>query len=141
MSIRLMTYAFDTDLPSNEKFVLAILCDFANDQGMQCHPSMDTVARKTSLSKRQVQRVIKLLKERRLLTVLKNAHGGAPGATCHYMIDVAALKLCRDDILSPVEPVEETGVTSETAVPLLASDTKSKTTDCEKYKKNTTIPL
>ena len=100
MSIRLMSYVFDADLPPSEKLVMLVLCDFANDQGERCHPSKNTVAEKSSLSKRQVQRVMKQLADRGLLALMDNAKGGAPGKTCHYHINVAALQ--RGVILSPV---------------------------------------
>jgi DnaD/phage-associated family protein len=81
MSIRLMSAAFSADLPdveietgkesipgthtvkaSTSKFVLLALADHANDEGRGAYPSLDTLAHKTSMSRRTVQRAIDALK-------------------------------------------------------------------------------
>lgn len=61
-----MTQVWALDLPSSEKFVLLALADNANDEG-ECWPSIQTIARKTNLSERTVQRAIIDLEERRLV--------------------------------------------------------------------------
>lgn len=43
-----------TDINSTEKLLLLALADWANDEGL-CWPSIDTLAHKTSLSRRSVQ--------------------------------------------------------------------------------------
>jgi hypothetical protein len=61
MSIRLMTYIWDSG-PENqsERFVLLALADFANDEGI-CWPSIPTVANRTCLHARSVRRIIRRL--------------------------------------------------------------------------------
>ena len=61
MSIRIMTTIWDEG-PANqsERFVLLALADYANDAG-ECWPSVSGVARKTCLSPRGVQTIIKRL--------------------------------------------------------------------------------
>jgi hypothetical protein len=62
MSIKLMSAAWDTALPSTEKMVLLCLCDFANDEGV-CWPSMERLARKCSVTDRTVRRAMGKLEE------------------------------------------------------------------------------
>jgi hypothetical protein len=103
MSKKLETMAWDSALPTAEKVVLALMCDFANDEGSSCYPSRETLARKYGSSKRTIQRIIAKLEERGLLMPIKNQKGGTSkdnkGYTVHYQINVEALK---HDILSPL---------------------------------------
>lgn len=63
MSIKLMTAVWDReDLSSTQKLVLLSLADWANDEGL-CWPSIDRVAKKSSLKKRAVQLAIRSLEE------------------------------------------------------------------------------
>lgn len=56
MSHRASTWAFDQDLPPNDKLLLLALADEANDDGESCYPGQERLARKTSMSVRTVQR-------------------------------------------------------------------------------------
>jgi len=60
VSIRLLSAAWDLDIPSTEKMVLMCLCDHANDDGV-CWPSVETLCRKTSKGERTVQAALKWL--------------------------------------------------------------------------------
>ena len=60
MSVKLITRAFETDLPATQKFVFLALCDNASDEGF-CFPSIQTLCKKTSLKERTVQGAIKTL--------------------------------------------------------------------------------
>jgi len=63
MSIKLMTAVWDReDLSSTQKLVLLALADWANDDGL-CWPSIERVAKKSSLKKRAVQLAIRSLEE------------------------------------------------------------------------------
>jgi hypothetical protein len=63
MSIKLMTAVWDReDLSSTQKLVLLSLADWANDEGL-CWPSIERVAKKSSLKKRAVQLAIRSLEE------------------------------------------------------------------------------
>lgn len=92
MSIRLMSKAFLTTLPASQKLVLIVMCDYANDDGLSCHPSVAQVAVKASLSDRQCKRVLKQLADDGYLSVIGNANGGKPGTTRHYQIDLERLE-------------------------------------------------
>lgn len=60
MSIRLMTLAWNTGLPTTQKMVLLALADASNDEGA-CYPRVRTLCRKCSLSERAIQTAIKTL--------------------------------------------------------------------------------
>lgn len=81
MSIRLMSEAWDLTLPQTEKMVLLCLCDHANDDGT-CWPSMARVARKCSVTDRTVQRTVRQLEEKGILTL-----ESAPGRPHKFHID------------------------------------------------------
>jgi hypothetical protein len=61
MSIKLMSAAWDLDIPSTEKMVLLCLCDYSNDTGV-CWPSVPTIATKCSKSHRTIQAAIQWLR-------------------------------------------------------------------------------
>lgn len=81
MSVKLMAWAWETDLPQTEKMVLLCLCDHANDEGL-CWPSMARMAIKCSVTDRSVRRAIKSLTKKSVITV-----SSAPGKTNHFVID------------------------------------------------------
>lgn len=86
-------------MPATRKMVLLAMCDWANDEGTSCHPSMKALATRASISERQAKRVVHSLIEDRWVEVIGNKFGGAPGQTRQYRINVKAI---------------ETGVTSVT---------------------------
>lgn len=53
-----MSAVWDLPMPPSEKLVLLALADWANDEG-HCYPSIAKVARKTGVSERTVQRVLR----------------------------------------------------------------------------------
>lgn len=74
MSITLMSKIWRTNLPTAEKMVMLVIADHANDDGTNAWPGVATIARKTSMSERTVQRYIKALEESGLILVV--AQGG-----------------------------------------------------------------
>jgi hypothetical protein len=69
MSIRAMTIVFDSNEPPSNKLLLLALTDFGNDDGLSIYPSLNTLAKKTSLSRRHVVRIIAELEERGIVAV------------------------------------------------------------------------
>jgi hypothetical protein len=67
MSIAARDWALRQDLKPVPKFVLVVLADAANDQGV-CWPRVSTIARKVGVTSRTVQRAIQLLIRRELIT-------------------------------------------------------------------------
>lgn len=92
MSISLMTLAWQTALPLNQKAALLAMADWANDDGSSLHPSIYAVAERLTCSERTAQRLLKDLVEDRWLAVVGNAFGGRPGATRHYRINVRKVR-------------------------------------------------
>lgn len=68
MSIALMTLVWELDLPPGEKLVLLALADQANDNGAQCWPSVDTIARRSGQGERTVRRALASLETKGHLT-------------------------------------------------------------------------
>lgn len=80
MSIKLMTYAWETDLAANDKLVLLALADWANDEGL-CWPSVAKLCSKTRASERTVQCIIKRLVEAGHVTRQERT-----GRGCRYIV-------------------------------------------------------
>jgi hypothetical protein len=68
MSIKLMSLVWDLDLPAGDKLVLLALADQANDEGVQCWPSIATIARRSGQGERTVRRCISDLEGKGHLT-------------------------------------------------------------------------
>ena len=82
MSIRLMAAVFDQDLPSTEKLVLLAMADHADDNGRNCFPSIPRIARKASMTRRGVQKVLRRLQEKNRI----RPHGQRPDGSVEYEI-------------------------------------------------------
>lgn len=67
MSVKVMGWVFDQDLPTREKFVLLAYADHADHDGNNVYPAIDTVAAKTGYNARTVQRATRNLEEKGLL--------------------------------------------------------------------------
>lgn len=70
-----MSAVFDLDLPSSEKLVLLAMADHARDDGTGCYPSVDRLARKSSLSRRGVQKIARRLEQAGLIEPSKVSRG------------------------------------------------------------------
>lgn len=68
MSIRLMSAVWDLDLPAGEKLVLLALADQANDAGVQCWPSVETIMKRCGQGERTVRRALADLEKKGHLT-------------------------------------------------------------------------
>lgn len=130
MSVRLMSKAFMTPLPASQKLVLIVMCDYANDDGLSCHPSVAQVAVKSSLSDRQCKRVLKQLQDDGYLSVIGNPNGGKPGTTRHYRISIERLSTGdADDTRTSVTHDTPTGDTGDTGDKLTRVTPEAKTGD------------
>ena len=96
MSIALMTMARKTALPTNEKFVLMALADWADDNGTNCWPSVYELSEYLTCSERTVQRLLRELEEGGWIAVVGNHQGG--GTSRNY-----ALNIPKMDAASQVE--------------------------------------
>jgi hypothetical protein len=67
MSIRALDWAFKQNVQPLHKFVLVALADYANDRGL-AYPSIQTLTRKTNLSRSSILRALSSLCEKQVLT-------------------------------------------------------------------------
>lgn len=104
MSIKLMTAVWDReDLSSTQKLVLLSLADWANDEGL-CWPSIERVAKKSSLKKRAVQLAIRSLEE---MKFIRREEVVGKGNRYWIQIPVHEMHPCTEDI-PPVHQMHET---------------------------------
>lgn len=103
MSVKVMGAVFEMNLPPSEKVVALALADHAHDDGTEARPGLERLAIKTSLSKRQVQRVLKELLAKGVLSVQRPALGTLPA--CYRFV------IARGDNLSS-DAGDALGVTS-----------------------------
>jgi hypothetical protein len=76
-----MGAVFELDISAAGKLVLLAMADHARDDGTGCYPSVETLARKTSQSRRGVQKIIRRLEYDGLLRPTANVRGGRNLAT------------------------------------------------------------
>lgn len=88
MSIRVLSLAFAVQLQPSEKLLLLALADYADDHGGHIFPSVDTLAVKSCMSRRTVQRRLRDLEDRGLISVVEAATLHCPR---HYRIDLPML--------------------------------------------------
>ena len=62
LSIKLSGFIFETDLPPTETLLMLALADYVDQDG-KCWPSKETLARRSRVSKRTVDKYIKRLSE------------------------------------------------------------------------------
>ena len=87
----------ETDMPDlshSEKWVLVMLSKFGNSKGGNIFPSLDLLARKTSMSKRAVQNQIKSLKEKGYIGV----RSGGKGKSNQYIINLEMIGVVYPDL-------------------------------------------
>jgi len=95
MSIRVMNWAWTTELPPTPKLVLMALADIADDQGI-CWPSQNTLAKKCSVAERSVRRILLQLQASKLLFVEPRFRKNGSQASNRYRLAVG----CPPDNLS-----------------------------------------
>jgi Helix-turn-helix domain len=75
MSLRIMTAVFELEITASEKLVLIAMADHAHHDGSSCFPGVGLLARKTSLSRRGVQKIVRRLEQRGLLAPIGVSRG------------------------------------------------------------------
>lgn len=92
MSLRVMSLVWENfKRGGSEKLALLAMADWCNDQGGSLRPSMRAIAAKIGVSEKQARVVIHRLIDGGYLTVIGNAHGGKPGQSRHYRLNVEQL--------------------------------------------------
>lgn len=111
MSIKVMTLVWE-NYPGNgsELLTMLALADWCNDSGGSLHPSIKTISEKVRLSEKQARRIVHTLIENNWLSVVGNEHGGNPGDSRHYQMNVKRLT-------TPADVTPPMGVTPPAHVP------------------------
>lgn len=117
MSVRVLSRVWD-HYPGKGSDLLAMLAlaDWSDDDG-RCYPSVAALARKIRLQERQAQRSLRDLIKQGFLSVTGNEHGGAPGMTRRYRVNLERLTGVTQDTPPQVDGCHarrETGVTGDT---------------------------
>ena len=86
-----MAKVFDLEVSSVEKLVLLALADHARDDGTGAYPSVERLVKKTSLSRRGVQTILRRLEDGSLIVPTGTVRGGR-GSTVEYKITLDAGK-------------------------------------------------
>lgn len=128
VSIKVMTDVWaDADCKGSELLVLLALADFSDDEGENIYPSMQTLARKTRLSDKQVRRVIQTLVKLELLEILE------PGGWKYGRNRANSYRIRLENIGTPKMSVPlghageyRTGIGGSTVLPPAGDDPSSK---------------
>jgi len=75
----------------SEKLALLALADWCDDKGERLYPSISAIAEKINVSECQARRIVHKFIDEGILRVISNEHGGAPGSTRHYALNISAL--------------------------------------------------
>lgn len=113
MSIQAVSTVLESDIPDpHEKLILVVLANYTNHRTGRCYPSVETISRESSCSRRTVQRKLAALEERGWL---RRDVGAGRGNSNHYYLDLAALPAHnedeRDEPETPKNSVTETPFT------------------------------
>lgn len=117
-----MTLVWDR-FPGAGSELLAMLsfADYASDSGENVRPSVDTMAVRMRLSRRQAQRVINGLLADGWVDIVGNPFGGRPGSTRIYRLNVDRL---RQQSLFSRDDADVTGVIGDTGDANVTGDTR-----------------
>lgn len=80
----------------SELLAMLALADWCDDKGGSLYPSMRAVGHKIRLGEKQARRIVQSFEKAGFLTVIGNAHGGKPGATKQFRLNVEKLKALAD---------------------------------------------
>lgn len=92
MSIKVMTLVWDK-FPASGSELLAMLAlaDWCADDGGSLYPSMQAVASKIRVGEKQARRIVQGFVSDGYLAVVGNEHGGKPGTTKQFRLNVQKL--------------------------------------------------
>jgi len=85
MSIKVMSWVWEQDLPPLDKIVLMAIADHADDDGY-AWPGMKRIAEKCSMEKRTVQRHVEKLQEQQLLKVESRQRNDGSSSSNGYTV-------------------------------------------------------
>lgn len=86
MSIKQMTKVFDDQtVKGNEKLLFLSLADFSNDEGV-CHPSYNTLMKKTTMNKASVSKWLKSLEDKNKILKAKRKRKNGANSSNKYLL-------------------------------------------------------
>lgn len=77
MSVRVMSWVWDQDIPTTKKMILLAIADHASDDGDNAWPSLSTLAKKVGIGERHVRRMLRELEHDGWLVTFKQRGGRA----------------------------------------------------------------
>lgn len=81
-----MSFGWMLDLPPNQKLVYMSLADQANDLGV-CWPSIKNIATRVCLEERSVQRILRILENKRLIRIERRyRNDGSPTSNKFFLL-------------------------------------------------------
>jgi hypothetical protein len=108
MSLKMSMLAWKYKGGRTDKLLLLALADYADVDGEGIRPSQATLAAKVCCTERHLRRVLRDLREARLIEPVANRGGGRPGAAVIYRINVARLTAHVDGALTSDTDVRPT---------------------------------
>jgi hypothetical protein len=94
MSVKVSALCWKVPLAATEKLVLLRMADFADDQGFNIYPAVQTVADDCGIGIRIVQLTLKKMVSKGILVVMNQ--GGGRGRATEYAIDMDLIRQLRD---------------------------------------------
>lgn len=121
-----MNWAWQLRLKPTIKFVLMALADAADDEG-HCWPSVPTLAHKTCMDERSVQRILKVLKDSNFIEVqARYRNDGSPTSNKYRLALIATgdklsppPRQASREVVTAVTPLGGNSVTLTTREPLI----------------------
>lgn len=105
-----MALVWEHEFPYNQQLIMLSLADHANDQGEKIFPSIARQSWKTGYSKRQVGRILKELRDIKILVIVKKAYRGRP---TEYKIDWSKAVKKEKFRYANLDTLSKNGVTSQ----------------------------
>jgi len=104
MSVHIMAQVYKMDLPTQQKFLLVTLGDFANEAGGSVYPSVATLCKRTGLGDRTVRRYLSAFRESGVIEIEDYKKVGNRGRIPVYRLVMARI---RELVAEEEEPDED----------------------------------
>ena len=97
MSVKVMAIVWDNFEEGGSLLLgMLALADYANDDGLNIYPSVESFGKKIRCGPSQARRILHQLIEDGYLEVVSNLNGGKPGSSRHYRINIQRLTTSAD---------------------------------------------
>ena len=114
MSIRRILAALETtDLPANEKLLLILLADHADDETGKCWPSQNYIARRSGLTRATINRTMKRLEGKGLIRIQHRFREDGGNRSNTYIVMPGTRPPCAREAHPPVSQKHTEPVSNE----------------------------